>query len=368
MLEFLVHLIPTAAILGVLIFVHELGHFLACRYAGVGVEKFSIGFGPELLGWKRHETRYSISLIPFGGYVKPKGESLEEVEARGGILDPTDFLAATPQRRFVILIAGVTMNFTLAYVLFVAMMCFGRPVLAPQIGGFVSGLPAETSALRIGDEVTSVNHKPVSSWQDLTMKILTSGGAPLNFTVKRGDENLEIQVIPQFEEGRDLFGQLTRVPRIGITWAENYIVEKYPLRVAVVKAAQLEWQLSTLTLQALGRLVTGELSPKTLIGPIGIVSIAGRAAQMGFAAVLEFTALLSVSLGVINALPIPALDGGHLFFLAIEVIRKKPLSTRTQERVTQVGFCFLMLLMAVVVFNDLVRIGVIDKIKTFLFL
>src|SRR3989338_6249032 len=341
MIEFIIHIIPTVLILGVLIFIHELGHFLACRFAGVGVEKFSIGFGPELLTWKGKETRYAISLIPLGGFVKPKGETDEEIKERG-TSDPHDFLVASKWNRFLILIACVAMNFIFAYVLFVSVMVVGRPVLSPKIGGFIEGYPAQTSGFQVGDQVTHLNGTQVTNWQDLTLQILQGQGEPLHFSVLRNGVSQTIQVVPQVEEGHDIFGKSRRVPRIGIKPTEEFTIERYGLGEALIKSAQFELRLTALTYEALWHLVTGRLSLRSISGPIGIVSMAGSAAKMGVVALLQFTAILSVSLAVINLLPIPALDGGHLFFLILEVIRRKQVSLALQERVTQIGFYFFM--------------------------
>ncbi len=364
MINFFVQIIPTAVTLGVLIFVHELGHFLACRFANVGVEKFSIGFGRELISWQGKETRYSISLIPFGGFVKPRGETYEEIKERGGKIDSRDFLAASIWNRFLILVAGVAMNFLFAYILFASVFLVGRPILSSTIGGFMKGYPAETSGLNPGDKITQINGHLVNNWQDLTLQILQSKGKQLEFSVLRHGNRLNLTVVPQFEEGRDIFGQTKQVPRIGIKPSEEFIVERYGFKDSIIKAAEFEWNLTALTYQALWRLVTGQLSFKSISGPIGIVSMAGSVARMGIIALLQFAAVLSVSLGVINSLPIPALDGGHLFFLAIEAVRRKQLSLKVQEKMTQVGFYFLMALMVLVVFNDLMNIGAIDKIKS----
>ncbi|MBI4372561.1 MAG: RIP metalloprotease RseP [Candidatus Omnitrophica bacterium] len=367
MIEFLIHTIPTVLILGILIFIHELGHFLACRLARVGVEKFSIGFGPELVSWKGKETRYVISLIPFGGFVKPKGETYDEIKERGEEPDPHDFVAASKTMRFLILVAGVAMNYLFAYLLFVSVMLAGRPVLAPKIGGFIEGYPAQVSGLQVGDQVTHLNGTSISNWQDLTIQILEGGGETLHFSVMRKGEPKTIRVVPQVESGHDIFGKLTQVPRIGIKPTDEFTVERFTLTEALRKSAQFEWRLTALTYEALWHLVTGKLSLKTISGPIGIISMAGNAAQMGVVALLQFTAILSVSLAVINLLPIPALDGGHLFFLFLEVILRKPISIKFQERLTQVGFYFLMSLMLLVVYNDLVNIGAVEKIKNMFF-
>jgi regulator of sigma E protease len=364
MFELAIKIIPTLIALGILIFVHELGHFLACRISRVGVEKFSIGFGPELLTWQGKNTRYSISLIPFGGFVKPQGESYEEIKKRGQAV-AGDYVSASIFSRFLILIAGVAMNFIFAYVLFVSVLTLGRPTLSSTIGGFVEGYPAATSDLEVGDQVTHLNGEAVSNWQELTFQILESSDPVLTFTVNRIGQSVNVPVTAQFEDGKDIFGGSRRVPRIGIKHSEEFITEKYDLSVAFVKAAQFEWKLSVLTLEALWRLATGQLSFKAVSGPIGIMSMAGDAAKMGLATFLQFMALLSISLGVINVLPIPALDGGHLFFLLFEIIFRKPVSLSIQERVTQVGFFFLMSLMVFVVYNDLVNVGALEKVKSF---
>lgn len=364
--EALEHMMPflsTVFILGILIFVHELGHFLACRFSGVGVEKFSIGFGPELASWQGRETRYSVSWFPFGGYVKPQGESYEVVNRRGRI-EEGDYLAASVPKRLFILVAGVAMNYLLAYGLFVWMLTMGHPVLAATIGALKPGYPAETSGFRAGDKVIALNGVAVSDWQDLTMKIMqTDGTAALQFSIRRGGREENIRVEPKLEEGYDIFGQPRKVPKIGILPSDQYFIERYEFQEAFQKAWDIEWRLTALTYEALWRLVTGQLSLKTVSGPIGIMALAGSAAKVGIPALLQLTAVLSVSLAVINLLPIPALDGGHVFFLLLEVVFRKPVSPSLQDRVTQFGFYFLMALMVLVVYNDLANLGALEKIK-----
>lgn len=364
MFEWVVRIVPTVVALGVLIFVHELGHFLACRISGVGVQKFSIGFGPELLTWQGKLTRYSISLIPFGGYVRPQGETFEEIKRRGQAVSG-DFITAPIFSRFLIIIAGVAMNFIFAYVLFILVLTLGRPALSSTIGGFVEGYPAALSELEVGDRVTHLNGKPVSNWQELTFEILESTGEALTFSVNRNGQSLDIAVSAQFEDGKDIFGSPRRVPRIGIKPSEDFIIEKYDLNTAFVKAGQFEWKLTVLTCEAIWRLATGQLSFKAISGPIGIMSMAGDAAKMGFVTFLQFMGLLSVSLAVINILPIPALDGGHLFFLLLETVFRKPVSLSVQERATQFGFFVLIGLMGFIIYNDLTNIGALEKIRSF---
>lgn len=363
MLEFLIQLIPTLMILGLLIFVHELGHFLACRLTRVGVEKFSIGFGPELLAWQGKGTRYSLSLIPFGGFVKPQGESEDEVQKRGQTR-VGDFVAAPVLSRILVIVAGVLMNYLLAYVLFVWIFVSGRPIIGTTIGSLIQGYPAQASGLVVGDKIISVNGKSVTNWQDLTYEISKSNRSTIDFTVVRTGEIEIVSVEPKFESGKDIFGTQQRIPKVGIMPdTQQVMIERYDFKNSLVEAWQLEWRLSLLTYEAIGKLFTGQMSLKTISGPIGIVAMAGSALKIGFGAVLQLTALLSVSLAVINLLPIPALDGGHLLFLLPEIIFRKKISPVVQERVTQYGFYFLIALMVLVVFNDLVNLGILERLR-----
>ncbi|MBI4387860.1 MAG: RIP metalloprotease RseP [Candidatus Omnitrophica bacterium] len=363
MLNFLTQLIPTLVILGFLIFVHEFGHYLACIWSRVRVEKFSIGFGPEVFRWVRKGTVYAISAIPLGGFVKPAGESFGELA--GNAPKPGDFLAASPLRRFGILIAGVFMNYVFAVFLLAIVFWMGHPVLKAKIGGFVKGFPAETSGLQVGDEVTKLNGTPIQNWQQMTLAIIENQAPELRLDVNRGDEILEIVIVPRTEDGANAAGEKQKISRIGITPTKEYFIEKFPLWGAIKNAIATTVNLTILTYKSLWYLVTGKLSVKALSGPIGIMVMAGNAAQLGLATLLQFTALISISLAVINLLPIPALDGGHIFFLLLGVIFRREINPKIQDRMTQVGFALLMALMVFVVYNDLINVGVITKIKSF---
>jgi regulator of sigma E protease len=360
-LAFLTNFLPTVFILGVLIFVHELGHFLACLASGVRVQKFSIGFGPEVIRRQIGQTIYAISLSPLGGFVKPAGETFSEIEgaapARG------DFLAASRLQRLFILIAGVFMNYVTAFVLLAFVFWHGHPVLKATVGGFVEGYPAGTSGLQVGDEVMALNGQAVGNWQEMTMLIFTNREPAIHLDVKRGADMLTIAVEPKQEESQSPDGAKRPIGRIGILPANQYVTERFMFPEAVHRAAVTTVNLTLLTYQAIGRLVMGQLSMRTLSGPIGIMVMTGNAAQMGLAAVLQLTALISISLAVVNLLPIPALDGGHVLFLLLGLLRGREVSQKIQERVTQVGFAFLMVLMVFVVYNDLVNIGLFVKVR-----
>ncbi len=358
----LTQLIPTLIILGFLIFVHELGHFLACRWSGVAVEKFSIGFGPEILKWKGKSTEYVISIIPLGGFVKPKGESFSELKQ--GSLQKGDFLAAPKWKRLVILMAGVAMNYLFAFLLLVPVFQIGFPVLKSKIGGFVEGYPAQASGLRVGDEVTAVNGQPVSNWQEMTLAIFDNEKPSLALSVKRGSEIVDVVIEPKQDSAQDVFGDKKQVSRIGVTPSNEYDPVSFPFLTSVQKAFDATVTTTVLTHKAIWRLVTGRLSVKTLSGPIGIMAMAGAASEMGLVPLLQLTAMISISLAVINLLPIPALDGGHILFLLVGWVRGREVSHQTQERVTQIGFACLMALMVFVIYNDLINVGAFDKLKT----
>lgn len=368
-MNFLLSIIPTLIVLGILIIIHEFGHFIACRLCKVKVEKFSVGFGPEIIHWQGKETRYAISLFPLGGFVKPAGESVGELQDSAP--RPGDYLAAPVLSRIIIVTAGVVMNYVLAFVIFVVIFMMGRPVPGTTIGGFVEGYPAAVSGLAEGDTILQINEKPVASWMDLTETLEALPDGPIALIVERKNElgqiaPVALSVVPQTEEVKDLFGEVHRVKRLGITpHPESRQFERY----GFVKALGMSWQtekyLTVMTHKAIFYLITGRLSVKSISGPIGIISMTGDAAKLGFPYLLQLTATLSVSLAVINLLPIPALDGGHLFFLLIEAIRRKQLSLVVQERATQVGFMLLMALMVFILYNDLVNLDVFAKIKGF---
>ena len=361
-MHFLSSLLPALIVLGLLIIIHEFGHFLACRLTGVRVEKFSIGFGPEILNWQGPQTRYVVSLLPLGGFVKPAGETVSETDASGP--KPGDYLAAPILARIFIVCAGVAMNYLLAFVLFTAIFLMGRPVPGTTVGGFMKGYPAETSGLAPGDQITALNGKKVDTWKDLTDLIEVSPEAPLELTVERNSQKLSLQITPKTESGKDLFGHPAQVKRLGIMpdpKANRF--EKYGITESLKAAWETEWFLTSMTHKAIFYMMLGKLSMKSLSGPIGIVTMTGSALHLGLPYILQLTATLSISLAVINLFPVPALDGGHLLFLLIEVVRRKRVSLEFQERATQVGFFLLLTLMVFIIYNDLVNVDAFDRVR-----
>lgn len=362
-MNFLLNLVPTLIVLGVLILVHEWGHFIACRISGVRVEKFSIGFGPEIFSIQGKETRYTISLFPLGGFVKPAGESVSEIS---GTPRPDDYLSAPLLKKIFIVVSGVGMNYALSFVLFILIFLSGRPVPLSQVGGFVKNYPAESSGLQVGDRILSLNARPVRTWEEMTAALSNLTITPARLQVSRNASVHVVEIPVKLESVQDVFGETHQVGRLGILPDPGaFEIEKLGMLQAITEAALTEYHLTLMTYKAFFYLATGRLSMKTLSGPIGIMTMTGSAAKKGIVHVLHLMAVLGISLAVINLLPIPALDGGHLLFLLIEGALGRKVSLQFQEKAAQIGFVLLMLLMGFVIYNDLVNLQVLDRVQSF---
>jgi len=348
-------LLSFAVALGVLIFVHELGHFLVAKKLGVKVLRFSIGFGPVLFSWRKGETEYAISAIPMGGYVKMLGEEDEE-EAQA---NPERAFSTQPvRRRGAIVFAGPAMNFVFAFfvyaILFVA-VGVELPSNEPRVGGVSMGLPAERAGLQAGDRVVAVSGTPIPTWEELSKAILGSKGEKLQLTVERDGKQFQVEITPALLENRSIFGESTgNVYRIGIEAShEWHRVE--PWR-AVGLAAQQTWTASAVVVKGLALMFQGRVPLRELGGPIAIARAAGQQARAGARQFLSMLAFLSVNLAVLNLLPIPALDGGHLAFFLVEGVMRRPLRPRHREIAQQVGLLLLITLMVFVFYNDIHRL------------
>jgi regulator of sigma E protease len=439
-------------VIGVLILIHELGHFFVARLSGVGVERFSIGFGPVLARWRGTETEYCLSLIPMGGYVKMMGE---ENPLEGGETLPYEARKAFALKplwvRFLIVFAGPGMNFVLAAVIFaIVLATVGRPVWPAVVGKVAPGSPAATAGLRTADTIAAVDGRRVAYWEDLERAIVDSNGRPLALTVKRDAGEQALTVTPRrkgvtdpiFRESRDVWdigagpqlapqissvGQDSPAQRAGlrpgdvvvsvagqpvytpedlveairtrpnqpfpvaverdgkqftVTITPDAVREKGPNGQEIVvgkiqagiatKAVRFEpydpitsvglgavrtWDMTVLTVKGLWKLVSRQIDSSNIGGPLQIATEAGRQAKEGFGSLLLFTAVISVNLAVLNLLPVPMLDGGHLFFFVIEAVLGRPLSLKKREAAQQLGFVLLMLLMVYALWNDLNRLG-----------
>ncbi|RLB96250.1 MAG: RIP metalloprotease RseP [Deltaproteobacteria bacterium] len=342
-------------VLGVLIFVHELGHFLMAKILGVGVTRFSLGFGPKIVGKKIGMTDYMISAIPLGGYVKMIGEDPSSVLEESEI--SLSFSHKSLLRRSLIVLAGPAFNFLLALVIFFGyFQISGLPLMKPEVGTVQKGMPAYEAGILAGDTIVAINGKPLKQWDEMAALINQSGGRPVKIKCLRNRSIMYFTVTPKLVSSRNLFGEKTSRYIIGITASGAVTVEKVNPFEATAQSILRTWQISKLTVLSIGKIIAGTLSPKTIGGPIMIAQMAGQQAKAGIVSLLFFIALLSINLGILNLLPIPVLDGGHLFFFLIEAISRRPLNLKVREVAQQVGMSILILLMIYVFYNDIARI------------
>lgn len=425
--------------LGVLVFVHEFGHFIAAKKQGIGVEKFSLGFGPKLFSFTKGETTYLVSALPFGGYVKLKGEDPDAEDAK----DPKAYSAHPMYQKFLVVFAGPLMNLVLAFLIMPIVFMVGRlepvyldqkPVVigvrldspAEKVGlkkgdmileinqktmenwkdvlDFVLVHPEEEVILKInrggdvlsreavigksldthagtlgvepsyfigndpvvdrvapegpaaqagvkpGDEVVEINGIPIQTWTDMSERVGESGGKKLALTLKRDQKKVTVSLAPRYDQAHEKW--LMGVEKDLGKAQESFVRKKYPFQEAMTRGIRENVKLSGLTLSVLGRLVTFKLSYKTLGGPIRIAQASAMAAKSGLSDFLYFLAFLSLQLGVLNLLPLPVLDGGHILFFGIEAVSGRPVSAKARQIAEQVGFVLLISLMLLVTLND----------------
>ena len=428
--------------LAVLIFVHELGHFLAARKCGVIVEKFSIGFGKKLFGFTSRGTEFIVAAIPLGGYVKMKGEELGEETSEEG-----SFSAAPPQHRLLIAFAGPAFNILFALAIYVFVYMIGVETIGPVIGTVKENSPALEAGLQTGDKIISVNNNPIRFWSQLQKKVYHSPGEKLDFQIERLNKGIiNLEIIPTTEEIKNLFGDTEQVGLIGITPLANTItyikkesaaekaglqlndriiavqninifgwsdlrpaavdkpgelltfkiqrndteilipltptpktikgpdgndlkigeigigmsglmvLEQYGLIGSVSRAIKETWEMTSLIAISVQKMLFGSIPADQIGGPILIFQIYGEQAEQGFNEFIRLTALLSINLGLINLLPIPILDGGHILFFLIEIIKGRPVTEKNRERAQQVGFFMLISLMVFAFYNDIARV------------
>lgn len=340
-------------VLGILVFVHEFGHFIVAKRTGIKVEEFSLGFPPKMIGKKVGETEYRISWIPLGGYVKMAGENPEE-ELKG---EPWEFMSKPVIIRTLVVSAGPIMNFLLAIFIFWGIFFFhGIPEAHTDkriIGSVAKGGPAERAGIKAGDEILSINGKKTGSFEQMAGLIQSEVEKPIEIVWKRGKDTLGATVLTTKEEILDDKGNKREVGKIGI--GSTYTIKKVGLFGAFREGAKTTIFILKETVKFIFALIIGTASLKMLGGPVLIAQVAGESAKHGFASLLFFTALLSVNLSLLNILPIPALDGGHLLFLVIEKLKGRPLSVKYRAVMQQIGFALLILLIIMVTYNDILR-------------
>jgi regulator of sigma E protease len=354
--------VTAVLVLSGLVLVHELGHFLAARRAGVGVEKFSIGFGPRVFGWRRGATEYQVSAFPLGGYVKMVGEHAEEEPVAGEPPPPPpdpalSFENKSVGARIFIVGAGPLANLLFALLVFWLVFMAGVPTLLAVVGTVSPDFPAAAAGLRPGDVITAIDGRAVATWDDLTEIVHASAGVPRAFAIRRGAERLAVTMTPKSSPATSVFGESETVGLIGITPAEDaFVTRRYGPLEAAGESVRRTGEIVRLTLVGIVKIFQRVVPADTIGGPIMIVQMAGRQAQAGILNLVFFTAFLSVSLGLFNLFPIPVLDGGQIWFLGIEALRGRPLSRAVRERVQQVGVVLLVLLMVFAFYNDIARI------------
>jgi regulator of sigma E protease len=344
-------------VIGVLVFVHELGHFLVARACGVGVEVFSLGFGPKIFKIKRGMTDYCISAIPLGGYVKMTGEEPGAAQA----LDEKDrhlsFTHKSVGQRALIAAAGPTFNFFLAIVIFYFLYQISGVYMAlPQVGQVMDGSAAIEAGIKKGDVIKEIDNTPVDSFEDISRIVSKSDGKPLAFLVERDDDVHSFTITPRIREDKNLFGETVDRFVIGIIGTgETFHHPLNPVE-AGVRAVSDTYGMVTLTILSVVKMFTGAVSADNLGGPIMIAKMAGDQAKAGFENFVWFIALISVNLGIINLFPIPVLDGGHLLFLSIEAVKGSPVSDQVRERMVQFGAALLLTLIIFVFYNDIAKL------------
>jgi len=350
-----VSIFALVVVLGVLIFFHELGHFLVARLLGVGVERFSLGFGPKLIGKTIGITEYRISAIPLGGYVKMVGEAPDSE------LDPSDIpLSFTHKhvfKRILIVAAGPLFNILLALIIFFGIFqIYGLLILKPTIGEVNEGTPAYTAGLKKDDIVVSIDGVSVTNWEDMANVIMESKGKTLAISVLRNEAILTKHVTPEAKKFKNIFNEDVERYVIGITASGDVFKKELNIFQSFSESIHQTYQITALTIKGVVKLFQGTVSPKTLGGPIMIAQMAGQQAKEGVANLTFFIALISINLAILNFLPIPVLDGGHLLFFFIEAAIGRPVSVKVREIAQQAGIFVLILLMIYVFYNDIARV------------
>lgn len=350
----MVSILSFIAVLGIIVFVHELGHFLAAKSVGIRVEAFSLGFPPKMVSRKWGETEYMISWLPLGGYVKMAGmidESFDDKPLTGA---KWEFMSKNFWQKSFAITAGVVMNFILAFVIYsVLTLASGLGEIGPaQIGSVEKGMPADSIGILPGDMVLAVNGEYIEDWEALAKAIHALPEQDVEITWQRGEEVFTAVVRPELQQ-TIIDGKKAEIGLIGI--GPQLIMHSAGLFESVENGARMTAYIAGISYVSLKMLVTGQATIKDLVGPVGIVHYSGESARSGVATFFSFIALISINIGFLNLLPIPALDGGHLVYIIIEAVIRRPISTKVKLVVQQVGMAALLLLMLVISYNDIMK-------------
>ncbi len=350
-------------ILGILIVVHEFGHFIAARRVGVKVEKFYLGFGPKIVSKKKNDTEYGISAIPFGGYVKLAGDNPEEYKGNA-----FEYLAQSPGRRAQIIFFGPLLNYILGFLCFWLIFCTGYPRLTTKVGGLLDGFGAKDAGIEAGDKIIAVDGQRIEFWEDLQKAIQAKNTVDkVQISIIRDNKEYALEVRIREKPLEDVLGQKRNVGLLGITPADEVVTVKYgPVR-SFALGLEKTLDLTVITYKAIWRMINRQMSFRDSVSGLpSIFKLTSQATESGLTAILYLIAALSISLAIFNLLPIPVLDGGHLFFLIIEKIRGRAMSLKAERIVTQIGITIIVSLAVFVNLNDLAK-NYGDKIHNFFF-
>jgi regulator of sigma E protease len=364
------YIVPFLFVLTIVVFFHELGHFLVARWAGVKVLTFSLGFGPELAGFNdRHGTRWKISAIPLGGYVKFFGDESEastpaSAETLASMTEEEragSFHHKKVGPRAAIVAAGPIANFILAIVIFTCLFTFfGKPSTTARVDKVEADSAAAKAGFQVGDVVTVIDGKTIGSFSDMQRIVSINAGDKLSFTIKRGDSTLQLQGTPELREVKDGFGNVHRLGVLGITRATSpgdVVTERVDPATALWLGVKETWFVVDRTLAYIGGVFTGREAADQVGGPLRIAQISGQVATIGLTALIHLAAVLSISIGLLNLFPVPLLDGGHLLFYAVEAVRGRPLSERAQEVGFRIGLGLVLMLMVFATYNDILHLA-----------
>ncbi|HTO64447.1 MAG TPA: RIP metalloprotease RseP [Bradyrhizobium sp.] len=361
--------VPFLFVLTIVVFFHELGHFLVGRWVGVKVLTFSLGFGPELFGFNdRHGTRWKISAIPLGGYVKFFGDDTEASTPSAEILSHMtseeqahSFHHKKVGPRAAIVAAGPIANFILAIVIFACMFTFfGKPSTSARVDKIEANSAAAAAGFQVGDIVTMIDGTKIDSFSDMQRIVSSRAGERLTFTVKRGEASVQLEGTPELRDVKDPFGNAHRMGVLGITRqtaAGDVVTERVDPATAVWLGVKETWFVIERTLSYVGGIFTGREAADQVGGPLRIAQISGQVATIGLAALINLAAVLSISIGLLNLFPVPLLDGGHLLFYAVEAARGRPLSERAQEMGFRIGLGLVLMLMVFATYNDILHLA-----------
>ncbi len=366
--SFIGYLVPFIFVLSIVVFFHELGHFLVGRWCGVKVEAFSIGFGKELFSFTdRKGTRWRLALIPLGGYVKFYGDadaaSMSDEEL-SRVMTPEQkresLFGQSLLRRSAIVAAGPFANFLLAIVIFAATFYFsGRGELSPRVARVQAGEVADVAGFKAGDLVLTINGRKIDAWGEMQRIVQASPDTKLTFTVLRDQKEVTLVATPKLREFKTPFG-VNRAGMLGVVASnseKDWKIRKFGFGESIVAGANETWFVIERTGAYIGGLFTGRESTEQISGPIRIAEISGEVAKVSLSALINLAAILSISVGLLNLFPIPPLDGGHLLYFAFEAVKGKPLSKVGQEIGFRIGMGLVLALMVFATFNDILHVG-----------